>query len=61
VFYARSKFLCSLASFKLSSLGVRHLSHIYFAQLLFDKAFVQTYSFADVNCADVALGSTPIC
>jgi len=35
--------------------------HTFFAQLLFNETFAQTYSFADANYADVALGSTPIC
>jgi len=29
--------------------------HTFFAQLLFDETFAQTYSFADVACAEVAL------
>jgi len=32
----------------------------FFAQLLFDETFAQICSFADVNCADVALSFTPM-
>jgi len=39
---------------------VTAISAAFFARLLFDEAFAQTYSFADVKCDDVAKCSTPI-
>jgi len=58
VFYAHSRFLCSLASFKLSTLGVLHPSqqaHTFSALLLFDETFAQPDVFVVVNCSTVAL------
>jgi len=55
VLYAHSQFLCSLASLKLLTLGVRHPSRIHSDRLLFDETFAQPCIFAVVNCAGVAL------
>jgi len=55
VLYAHSQLLCSLASFKLSTLSVRHPRRIHSDRLLFDETFTQPCIFAVVNCADVAL------
>jgi len=48
-------FCVVVASFKLSTLGVRHPSRIPSDRLLYDKIFAQPSIFAVVNCADVGL------
>jgi len=53
--HAHSQFLCSLASFKLSTPGVRHSSRIPSDRFLYDETFAQPCIFAVVNCDDVAL------
>jgi len=55
VLHAQFQLLCSLASVKLSTLGVRHPSPIPSDRLLFNKTFAQPCIFAVVNCTDVAL------
>jgi len=49
--------LCSLASFKLSSLGAHHPSCIPLLNCYSTK-HSRRHSFPDVNCADIALCST---
>jgi len=53
-FYAHSQFLCSLASFRLSTLGVRYPKRIRSDRLLFDETFAQPCIIAVVNCPDIA-------
>jgi len=55
VFHAHSQFLCSLASFRPSTAGVRHPNRTPSDRLLFDETFAQPCVFAVVNCAGAAL------
>jgi len=52
---AHSQFLCSLASVKLSTLGVRHPNRMSSDRLLFDGIFAQPCIVAVLSCSDVAL------
>jgi len=55
VLYAHSQFLCSLTSFKLSTLGVRNPRRIRSDRLLFGETFAQPCIFVVVNYPDVAV------